>query len=614
MSYSFTAAKRIRKNFGTIPSVVEMPNLIGIQSDSYERFLQRNVASAERSDVGLNGALSSVFPINDLAGTATLEYIGYSFDKPKYYVEECRQRGINYSAPLKVTLRLIVWDVDADTGAKEIKGIKEQDVYMGDVPLMTDNGTFIINGTERVVVSQMHRSPGVFYDHDRGKTHSSGKFLYSARIIPYRGSWLDFEFDAKDLLYFRIDRRRKILIGSLLRAMGLDKKEILQTFYKKHILKKINKGWSSEFNADALRGTKILQDVVDVATGTVVVELGTKMSPRAIKKINATGIKEQLILSENLIGKYSAEDIVDGNTGEVIISIGDELTKESLAIIEQLALKEFSILAVDPSSSAAYVRDSVEMDKNTTYEDALLDIYKVMRPGEPTTPEAAAELFNSLFFEQDRYDLSAVGRVKLNARLNLDTNEEVGVLTKEDIIAIIKTFIEIKDGKGESDDIDHLGNRRVRSVGELMENQFRIGLVRMERAIVERMGAVEIDTVMPHDLVNAKLLAAVLREFFGSSQLSQFMDQTNPLAEITHKRRISALGPGGLTRDRAGFEVRDVHTTHYGRICPVETPEGPNIGLINSLSTYANINKYGFIESPYRKVVDGKVTSEVNYH
>jgi DNA-directed RNA polymerase subunit beta len=613
LAYSFTARKRIRKSFGKIEAVAEMPNLIDIQSKSYESFLQMNTPAEARTDVGLSAALASVFPINDIAGTCTLEYIAYSFDKPKYDVEECRQRGINFSAPLKVTLRLIVWDVDSDTGAREIKGIKEQDVYMGDIPLMTKNGTFIINGTERVIVSQMHRSPGVFFDHDRGKTHSSGKFLYSARIIPYRGSWLDFEFDAKNLIFFRIDRRRKILVATLLRALGLDKKAMLEIFYQKDVLKKIKKGWSIPFNPDVLKGSKLTNELIDATTGKVVAEAGAKMSPRALKKIAEFGLQEQLITSEALVGKYVAEDIIDDATGEVFLSIGDELTTDKVTFIENMGIKKFSILSVDPNSNGAYVRNSVEADKNLTFEEALLDIYKVMRPGEPTTVEAAEEMFNSLFFDKERYDLSDVGRVKLNARLDLNIPEEVGVLTKDDIIAIIKKFVDIKDGRGEIDDIDHLGNRRVRSVGELMENQFRIGLVRMERAIVERMAAVEVDTVMPHDLVNSKLLVAVLREFFGSSQLSQFMDQTNPLAEITHKRRLSALGPGGLTRDRAGFEVRDVHTTHYGRICPIETPEGPNIGLINSLATYANINKYGFIESPYRKVKDGKITDEVGY-
>ncbi len=613
MSYSFTARKRIRKSFGNISAVTEMPNLIDIQNKSYEAFLQMITPPADRKNRGLHGALKSVFPINDLVETSTLEYISYFFDKPKYDVEECKQRGINFAAPLKVVLRLIVWDVDADTGSREIKGIKEQDVYMGDIPLMTKNGTFIINGTERVIVSQMHRSPGVFFDHDRGKTHSSGKFLYSARIIPYRGSWLDFEFDAKDLVYFRIDRRRKILVSSLLYALGMSKKEVFETFYQKEIYTKVKKGWSVAFDAEKYKGTKLINDLVDAATGKVVAEAGTKVNQRTLKNLSAEGLKDLLVSVEELVGKYAAEDIVDGGTGEVLVAIGDELTKSNVELLDSAKLKEVKVLAVDKASSGAYIRNSLAADKNLSYDDALMEVYRVMRPGEPATVEAAAELFNSLFFSEERYDLSDVGRVKLNARLGLNASENVGVLTKEDILSIIKVFLDVKDGKSEIDDIDHLGNRRVRSVGELVENQVRIGLVRMERAIVERMSSVEIDTVMPHDLVNSKLLMSVLREFFGSSQLSQFMDQTNPLSEITHKRRMSALGPGGLTRDRAGFEVRDVHTTHYGRICPIETPEGPNIGLINSLATYANINKYGFIESPYRKVIDGKVSNEVHY-
>ncbi|MDB2414665.1 DNA-directed RNA polymerase subunit beta [Rickettsiales bacterium] len=613
MTYSFTARKRIRKSFSRIPAVAEMPNLIDIQKRSYESFLQVAADAEKRDDRGLEGALRSVFPINDLAETATLEYVKYSFGEPKYDVEECRQRGINFSAPLKVTLRLIVWDVDEETGSREIKGIKEQEVYMGDVPLMTENGTFVINGTERVIVSQMHRSPGVFYDHDKGKTHSSGKFLYSCRVIPYRGSWLDFEFDAKDFIFFRIDRRRKILIPTLLRALDLDNQGILDTFYSRKKYEKIKNGWSAPFSGEELKGTKILNDLIDAKTGKVVLEAGNKITARVLKQLAKDNFEFQLLSSEDIVGNYVACDIIDEATGEVIVTAGEELTADSIALIEHNKIKEIEVLDIDRNSSSAYIRNSLFADKNTTREDALLDIYKVMRPGEPTTVEAAADLFRSLFFEAERYDLSAVGRVKINSRIGLDIDEEVGVLTNEDIIAILKTFISLKDGYGEVDDIDHLGNRRVRSVGELMENQFRIGLVRMERAIVERMSSVEVDTVMPHDLVNAKLLVSVIREFFGSSQLSQFMDQTNPLAEITHKRRLSALGPGGLTRERAGFEVRDVHPTHYGRICPIETPEGPNIGLINSLATYASINKYGFIESPYRKVVNGKVTKEVTY-
>ncbi len=613
MLYSFTARKRIRKSFGRVPKVTEMPNLIHIQKNSYESFLQMNVVAEERANVGLHAALKSVFPITDLANTATLEYIKYNFDKPKYDVEECRQRGINFAAPLKVTLRLIVWDIDPDTGSREIKGIKEQDVYVSDVPLMTENGTFIINGTERVVVSQMHRSPGVFFDHDKGKTHSSGKFLFSARIIPYRGSWLDFEFDSKDLVYFRIDRRRKILISTLLRALEMSTQEVLDTFYKQVIYKKHKNGWIAPLNIEKYKGQRLSKNIVDANTGKVVLEEGLKVTAKTIKDLSKDKLDKQLIQDEDLIGKFLAVDVIDPSSGEVLLHAGDEITENVLGIITDNQLKEIKVLDVDYASMGPYIRNSLVLDKNTTSDEAFLEIYKVMRPGEPTTVEAAKNLFNSMFFEAERYDLSAVGRVKINARLGTDIAEEVGVLTKQDILGVIKTIVALKDGQGEIDDIDHLGNRRVRSVGELIENQFRIGLVRMERAIIERMSAVEIDTVMPHDLVNAKILVAVLREFFGSSQLSQFMDQTNPLAEITHKRRLSALGPGGLTRERAGFEVRDVHTTHYGRICPIETPEGPNIGLINSLATYANINKYGFIETPYRKVKDGVVTKEVIY-
>jgi DNA-directed RNA polymerase subunit beta len=590
-----------------------MPNLIDVQKKSYESFLQMNVASDQREETGLHAALKSVYPINDLAETATLEYVGYDFDTPKYDVEECRQRGINFSAPLKVTLRLIVWDVDEDTGSREIKGIKEQEVYMGDVPLMTENGTFVINGTERVIVSQMHRSPGVFFDHDKGKTHSSGKFLYSARIIPYRGSWLDFEFDAKDLVYFRIDRRRKVLLGTLLRALGYDTQEILDTFYDKEVCAKNKKGWALPFKAERYKGLRLEKDVINAETGKPAITAGTKVTARTIRELEKEGFKQTLLTDEDLVGKFVAETIADKETGEVLVAAGDELTADNIAQIAAQGTKELNLLDIDDGGAGPYIRNSVLLDKNKTYEEALIEIYRVMRPGEPTTVEAAAEMFESLFFNEERYDLSAVGRMKMNARLNVDVPEDTGVLTKDDILAIIKTFVGLKDGRGEVDDIDHLGNRRVRSVGELMENQFRIGLVRMERAIIERMSSVEVDTVMPHDLVNAKLLVSVLREFFGSSQLSQFMDQTNPLSEVTHKRRLSALGPGGLTRERAGFEVRDVHTTHYGRICPIETPEGPNIGLINSLSTYATINKYGFIESPYRKVENGKVSAEVHY-
>ncbi len=611
--HSFTSRKRIRKNFGTMLSATSLPNLIEVQKNSYEQFLQMFVPVKDRKNTGLHAVFKSVFPIKDFSETSTLEYVRYEFDRPKYDVDECRQRGINFAAPLRVTLRLIVWVVDADTGAREIKDIKEQDVYMGDIPLMTENGTFTINGTERVIVSQMHRSPGVFFDHDHGKTHSSGKYLYSARIIPYRGSWLDFEFDAKDIVHVRIDRRRKLPATSILRAIGMDNQQILNTFYATRMIKNGKKGWTAAFDANAWRGQKLTFDLVDAKTGKVVAENASKLSPRAVKKLEEAGLKEILVPEDFILGSYVAADLINKKTGEIYAEAGDELTAAMVKTLADADVSEIPVLAIDHVNVGAYIRNTLVADKNMTKDDALIDIYRVMRPGEPTTAEAAETLFKSLFFETERYDLSEVGRVKMNSRLNLDHKEEVGVLTNEDIINTIRTLVALKDGVGEIDDIDHLGNRRVRSVGELMENQFRLGLLRMERSITERMSSVDIDTVMPHDLINAKPLVAAVREFYGSSQLSQFMDQTNPLSEITHKRRLSALGPGGLTRERAGFEVRDVHPTHYGRICPIETPEGPNIGLINSMATYARINKYGFIETPYRKVKDGKVTGEVAY-
>ncbi len=614
MVHSFTSKKRMRKSFGRTATVSAMPNLIEVQKKSYDAFLQINIPAEKRTDTGLQGVLKSVFPINDFSGTATLEFVKYEFDAPKFEVDECNQRDISYAASLRVTLRLIVWDVQEDTGAKDIKGIKEQDVYIGDIPLMTNNGTFVINGTERVIVSQMHRSPGVFFDHDKGKTHSSGKYLYSARIIPYRGSWLDFEFDAKDLLYFRVDRRRKLLVSSLLRAIGLSTQEILDTFYDREVLKKDKKGWMVKFNPEKWRGVKLERDLIDAKTGKVVAEAGTRMNPRIGKKLVAEGFHERLLSEEELAAQYAAQDIINKKTGEVLVIGGDNLSAQILEALEAAGIKEIPVLEIDNiNPPGPYVLNSLKADKNSTREEGLIDVYKVMRPGEPPTVEAATTLFEGLFFDNEKYDLSDIGRVKMNARLGLNLPEEKHILTRDDIVAIVKYMVTLKDGLGEIDDIDHLGNRRVRSVGELMENQFRIGLLRMEKAITERMSSVEIDTVMPHDMINAKPLVAVIREFFGSSQLSQFMDQTNPLSEITHKRRLSALGPGGLTRERAGFEVRDVHPTHYGRICPIETPEGPNIGLINSMATYAHVNKYGFIESPYRKVANAKVTDEVVY-
>ena len=542
-----------------------------------------------------------------------LEFVKYEFEPPKYDVDECRQRGMTYAAPLKVTLRLIVFDIDEETGARSVKDIKEQDVYMGDIPLMTNNGTFIVNGTERVIVSQMHRSPGVFFDHDKGKTHSSGKLLFAARIIPYRGSWLDIEFDAKDIVYARIDRRRKIPVTSLLYALGLDGEEILRTFYKHVTYKRAKEGWRVPFDANRLKGYKAVNDLVDADTGRVVVEAGKKLTVRQARQLAEKGLKHLRMTDEELIGHYVAEDLANGKTGEIYMEAGEEITEKNLKVLIEAGYKELPLLDIDHVNVGAYIRNTLSVDKNMTREDALFDIYRVMRPGEPPTVDTAEAMFRSLFFDSERYDLSAVGRVKMNMRLDLDAPDTMRVLRKEDIISVIRTLVDLRDGKGEIDDIDHLGNRRVRSVGELMENQYRIGLLRMERAIKERMSSVDIDTVMPQDLINAKPAAAAVREFFGSSQLSQFMDQTNPLSEITHKRRLSALGPGGLTRERAGFEVRDVHPTHYGRICPIETPEGPNIGLINSLATYARVNKYGFVETPYRKVKDGRVTDEVIY-
>ena len=611
MSQTLQNRKRLRKTFQRNNQIAEMPNLIEVQKFSYELFLQRFVSIEDRLDKGLENVFRSVFPISDFSETSTIEYISYSFDEPKFDTDECIQRGLTYAAPLKVTLRLIVFDVDEETQAKSVKDVKEQDVYMSDLPLMTENGTFIINGTERVVVSQMHRSPGVFFDHDRGKTHSSGKILFAARIIPYRGSWMDFEFDPKDIVNARIDRKKKIPATTILYSLGYDAEEILSMFYKSEDYTKYKDGWKKDFKAENIVGGKSLFPLV--SKGKVIVEQGKKLTPRLIKQLEEKNIKELEISNEELIGKFISEDIVNLDTGEIFAEAGEEITEELIALFELEKIKSIPILVIDNINSSPFLRNTLALDKSIDKETALFEIYKILRPGEPPTVESATALFESLFFDADRYDLSDVGRVKLNMRLNLDTPDTVRVLTKEDIASVLKTLVDLRDGKGDIDDIDNLGNRRVRSVGELLENQFRIGLLRMERAIRERMSSVDIDAVMPQDIINAKPIAATIREFFGSSQLSQFMDQTNPLSEITHKRRVSALGPGGLTRERAGFEVRDVHPTHYGRICPIETPEGPNIGLINSLATYSRINKYGFIESPYLKVIDGKKTNEIVY-
>ncbi|MFM8607310.1 MAG: DNA-directed RNA polymerase subunit beta [Hyphomicrobiales bacterium] len=613
MAQTFTGRKRVRKFFGHIREVAVMPNLIEVQKASYDQFLQIEEPKGGRIEEGLQAVFKSVFPISDFSGASLLEFVKFTFEPPKYDVDECRQRGMTYAAPLKVTLRLIVFDIDVDTGAKSVKDIKEQDVYMGDMPLMTSNGTFIVNGTERVIVSQMHRSPGVFFDHDKGKTHSSGKLLFAARIIPYRGSWLDIEFDAKDIVHARIDRRRKLPVTTLLYALGLDGEEILSTFFKTVTYKRAKDAWRVPFNPDRMKGMKAVNDLIDADSGQVVLEAGKKLTQRSARMIAEKGTKALLATDEDLYGQYIGEDLASPKTGEIYAEAGDEITDKLLKALLDAGLKEIPVLDIDHVNIGPYIRNTLAVDKNSSREEALFDIYRVMRPGEPPTIDTAEAMFQSLFFDPERYDLSAVGRVKMKMRMELDAPDTHRTLRREDIIEVVRALVELRDGRGEIDDIDNLGNRRVRSVGELMENQYRLGLLRMERAIKERMSSVDIDTVMPQDLINAKPAAAAVREFFGSSQLSQFMDQTNPLSEITHKRRLSALGPGGLTRERAGFEVRDVHPTHYGRICPIETPEGPNIGLINSLATFARVNKYGFIESPYRKIKDGKITDEVVY-
>ena len=638
MVRSFTGRKRFRKNFGRIQEVAPLPNLIALQKNSYEAFLQLNTRHEKRENTGLLEVFNSILPVKEYSGKAQLEFFHYDFEKPKFDEEECRTRGLTYAAPLKVTFRLVVWDVDSDSGSRSIRDIKEQDVYICDVPLMTDRGTFIVNGIERVIVSQMHRSPGVFFDHDKGKTHSSGKILYAGRIVPYRGSWLDFEFDPKDQIYVRVDRRRKLPITTLLMALdsehtekarekaqkankevaaqdvfGISREEMLHTFYERVTYTKSKKMWHTAYVADRWKGVKLVHDLIDAASGEVVAENGTKITPRLARKLESDGLKEIAFKEEDLYGLYVASDFVNADTGEIYVEAGDQISADSMNVLNELKLKSFDVLYIDHVNVGPYLLNTLQIDKNQNREEALMDLYRSLRPGEPPTVEGGQALFNALFFDPERYDLSSVGRVKTNARLGLNTPDTVRVLRKDDIICMVRTLLELRDGRGDVDDIDNLANRRVRSVGELLENQFRVGLVRMERSIRERMGSVDIDTVMPNDLVNAKPVAAAIREFFGSSQLSQFMDQTNPLSEITHKRRLSALGPGGLSRDRASFEVRDVHPTHYGRICPIETPEGQNIGLINSLATYARVNKYGFIESPYRRVENGKVTDEVIY-
>ena len=623
MNTNLIARTRFRKSFGHIKEILDMPNLIEVQRESYEKFLQSNTDANKRIHFGLQQVLKEIFPIHDYSGKATLEFIKYKLDKPKYDVDECKQRGFTYASGLKVTLRLIRYDIDEeDIEKKMFRDSVDDEVYLGDMPLMTERGTFVVNGVERVVVSQMHRSPGVFFDHDNGKSHLSGKVLYSARIIPMRGSWIDFEFDVKDFLYVRIDRKKKMLASTFFMACkkdtkekkdvsGMSPEEILGYFYETTKLVRRNDGWITTFDKAKFNNIKLTNNLINVKNKSVVKKAGSKITLKEAEELEKNGLKEIFFFDKNLIGKYFAKDIINTKTGKIFFEAGDEIDEKNFKLIEENNIENIEILNIDHVNVSAALRNTVHADLNINREEALIDIYRNLRPGEPPTFEAAELMFHNMFFNPERYDLSKIGRYKLNNRNELNIDEEVNVITTEDVLKIVKNLLELNDRKGKKDDIDHLGNRRVRSVGELIENQYRIGLVRMERAIKERMHSVDIFTATPQDLINSKPAVAILREFFGTSQLSQFMDQTNPLSEITHKRRISALGPGGLTRERAGFEVRDVHPTHYGRICPVETPEGPNIGLINSLATYSKINQYGLIESPYRKVVKEKVTDEV---
>ncbi len=610
MTYSYTEKKRIRKEFGTLPTVMDVPYLLSIQMDSYRGFLQKNAEPGAKEDLGLHAAFKSVFPILSFSGNAALEYVSYRLGEPSFDVKECQLRGVTYAAPLRVKVRLIIYDKESSN--KAIKDIKEQEVYMGEMPLMTDNGTFVINGTERVIVSQLHRSPGVFFDHDKGKTHSSGKLLYSARVIPYRGSWLDFEFDPKDAVFVRIDRRRKLPASILLRALGFDSQQILDMFFETSKHKISEQTCTLELVPSRLRGDIASFDIKDI-DGSVIVEESRRITARHIRQLEKSGISELEVPLAYIYGKITAKDIIDERTGELLVECNSEITEEIVQSLIDAGIEKVETLYTNDLDCGPFISDTLRVDPTRSQLEALVEIYRMMRPGEPPTKESAENLFKNLFFTEERYDLSAVGRMKFNRRIGRDTEEGVGTLDNDDIIQVLKTLIDIRNGKGVVDDIDHLGNRRIRSVGEMAENQFRVGLVRVERAVRDRLSMAESDGLMPQDLINAKPVAAAVKEFFGSSQLSQFMDQNNPLSEVTHKRRVSALGPGGLTRERAGFEVRDVHPTHYGRVCPIETPEGPNIGLINSLATYARTNSFGFLESPYRKVVDGVVTDEIEY-
>ena len=612
MQLSFTEKKNIRKSFGKLKESLSIPNLIEVQKNSYKELTEFKQDVEQHLIKGFDRVFKSIFPIEDLNDKSTLEYVSYKLEKPKFDVEECIARGLTYSAALKCTLRLVVYEIDQENNTKDILSAKEQEVYMGEVPMMTNSGTFITNGVQRVVVNQMHRSPGVFFDHDKGKSHASGKLLFNCRVIPNRGSWLDFEFDVKDLLYFRIDRKKKILVSTLLQALGFSKNDIVDEFYQKETLtydKNLNK-WKTKFDPENYKAKNFSEEVVDAKNNKIVIKLGEKINFLTAKKLSNDGLKEIFVSSESLYGKFIHRDIT---IEEDIFKIGTELNETIINKIIEADIKSIDISRTNSINKGPYLLLSLFNDKNENKNDAITEIYKVLRPGEPPTIEIATQIFNNLFFSSDRYDLSDVGRVKMNSRLEMTCSDKITILRNDDILAIIQKMLDLRDGKDEVDDIDHLGNRRVRSVGELVENQARIGVYRMERAIKEKMTTLDIESAMPQDLINAKPLTISLKDFFATSQLSQFMDQTNPLSEITHKRRVSALGPGGLTRERAGFEVRDVHPTHYGRICPIETPEGPNIGLINSLSTYSKINKYGFIESPYKKVKDGIVQNNIEY-
>src|SRR6202161_3785791 len=610
MAYSFTEKKRIRKNFGKRPSILGTPYLLAIQLDSYRRFLQADTAESKRDEIGLHAAFDSVFPISSYSGNATLEYVSYRLGEPVFDVKECQLRGLTYAAPLRVKVRLVVLDKEASGAKKPVKDVREQEVYLGELPLMTDNGTFIINGTERVIVSQLHRSPGVFFDHDRGKTHSSGKLLFSARIIPYRGSWLDFEFDPKDCVFARIDRRRKLPVTIILRALGLTEEQILDIFFEKNVFHLSKKEIEFEIIPQRLRGETA---AFEIRVGKkMVVEEGRRITARHVKELEEAGVKRLPVPTEYVQGKLLAHDIVNTETGEILAKANEILTVPTIGKLIESGITEIRTLYVNDLDRGPYISDTLRIDPTKTRLEALVEIYRMMRPGEPPTKDAAENLFQNLFFNLERYDLSGVGHMKFNRRVGRDEITGSQILSKDDILDVLKVLIDIRNGNGTVDDIDHLGNRRVRSVGEMAENAFRVGLVRVERAVKDRLTIAESEPLMPQEMINAKPVAAAVKEFFGSSQLSQFMDQNNPLSEVTHKRRVSALGPGGLTRERAGFEVRDVHPTHYGRVCPIETPEGPNIGLINSLALYAHLNEYGFLETPYRKVVDSKVTDQID--